>query len=418
MTAQHVAVIGAGAFGGWTALALLRKARTDGIALRVTLVDAYGPGNARASSGGETRVIRAAYGDRDVYTEMVARAFPRWRAAQDEWKRTLLVPTGALWMFADDRSANSTGTAASAVSGNVANATDVPDAIVRDALPSMQRHGFALHALSLEDVRARWPHIHTDGLTSAWWEPDAGMLMARESCDAVRDAVVAAGGQYIHAHVVPSPSAAAASQHRLDGVRLSNGSMLTADQFVFACGPWMGALFPDVIGARIRATRQDVLFFGTPAGDTRWEPPSMPIWVHKGARFLYGIPGNARRGFKVADDTPGTVIDPDTLDRRIAPDSLQIARTLLAERFPALRDAPLVESRVCQYESTFDGHLLMDWHPAYQNALLLGGGSGHGFKLGPAVGDDAAAVVLNHTPPNPLFSHHRLRIAEPSTGLF
>jgi glycine/D-amino acid oxidase-like deaminating enzyme len=414
MAPQHVAVIGAGAFGGWTALALLRKAQTRGIALRVTLVDAYGPGNARASSGGETRVIRAVYGDRDVYTEMVARSFPLWRDAQAEWKRTLLVPTGALWMFAEHRTATSTR-------GNTANTTlaaEPSDAIVRDALPSMHRHGFALHALSLDDVRARWPHIHVDGLTSAWWEPDAGMLMAREACAAVRDAVVAAGGTYVHAHVVPSPSAAAATQHRLDHVRLSTGDLLSADHFVFACGPWMGALFPDVIGARIRATRQDVLFFGTPAGDVRWEPPAMPIWLHKSDRFLYGIPGNAHRGFKVAYDTPGTVIDPDTLDRHIAPDSLHHARQLLAERFPALRDAPLVESRVCQYESTFDGHLLMDWHPAYHNALLLGGGSGHGFKLGPAVGEDAAAIMLDNTAPHPLFSHHRLRIAEPSTGLF
>jgi glycine/D-amino acid oxidase-like deaminating enzyme len=74
----RVAVVGAGAFGGWTALHL-RRAGMD-----VTLVDAWGPGNARASSGGETRVIRTIYGPTRRYVEMAARALVLWRA-QARW---------------------------------------------------------------------------------------------------------------------------------------------------------------------------------------------------------------------------------------------------------------------------------------------------------------------------------------------
>jgi sarcosine oxidase len=65
----RVLVVGAGAFGGWTALQLLRRGAS------VTLIDAWGPGHVRASSGGETRVIRATYGTHTIYTAMAARAF-------------------------------------------------------------------------------------------------------------------------------------------------------------------------------------------------------------------------------------------------------------------------------------------------------------------------------------------------------
>src|SRR3954471_17951837 len=88
----HVAVIGAGAFGGWTALHLLRRGA------RVTLLDAWGPGNARASSGGETRVIRATYGPDRIYVQMVARSLQLWRENETRWRKPLYHRTGVLWM--------------------------------------------------------------------------------------------------------------------------------------------------------------------------------------------------------------------------------------------------------------------------------------------------------------------------------
>src|SRR5207237_6659100 len=73
---SHIVVVGAGAFGGWTALFLRRQGA------RVTLLDSWGPGNSRASSGGETRVIRATYGSRAGYTPMAARALVLWKEHQ------------------------------------------------------------------------------------------------------------------------------------------------------------------------------------------------------------------------------------------------------------------------------------------------------------------------------------------------
>src|SRR5436309_6475576 len=88
----RVAVVGAGAFGGWSALYLLRRGA------RVILLDAWGPGNSRASSSGETRVIRGTYGADSPYTRMAAHALKLWKHHEKRWKRQFLHRTGVLWM--------------------------------------------------------------------------------------------------------------------------------------------------------------------------------------------------------------------------------------------------------------------------------------------------------------------------------
>jgi glycine/D-amino acid oxidase-like deaminating enzyme len=240
---------------------------------------------------------------------------------------------------------------------------------------------------------------------SAFVEPEAGFLTARAACELVRETFVREGGTYAQARAQPGATASG----RLTGLRLSDGSTLAGDRFVFACGPWMGQVFPDVVGRRIVATRQEVFFFGTPAGDTRYEAPSQPVWVHIGERLVYGIPSFERRGLKLADDTAGDEVDPTTLDRVPSAAGLSRARAFLRERFPALADAPLTEARVCQYEASTDGNFLVDRHPQLENVWLVGGGSGHGFKMGPAMGEHVAALVQGKAAVSPLFAYGRLR---------
>jgi len=373
--AEHVAVIGAGAFGGWTAWHLQRAGA------RVTLIDAYGAGNSRASSGGETRLIRAVYNGQRDYIDMVVRAFALWREAEREWGRRLMTRTGALWMFEGD-----------------------DDGFARDSAVPMQAHALPLEAVPPGDATRRWPQIAFEGVRHIWFEPEAGVLLARASCEAVREAFVRAGGDFRLAAARPARS----QGERLTGVSLSDGSTLVADRYVFACGPWIGRLFPDVIGRRVRATRQEMFYFGTGAGDARFIDPAMPAWANFGERLIYGMPGNESRGFKAADDTLGDEIDPDTLERISRPDALAIVRELVARRFPALANAPIVETRVCQYEYSTDGDFIVDRHPTMENVWLAGGGSGHGFKMGPAIGEHIAAVALGREPVRSKFALSRL----------
>lgn len=368
----HVAVVGAGAFGGWTALHLLQRGA------RVTLLDAWGPGNARASSGGETRVIRATYGPRSIYTRMAARALELWKAYQRRWQRTLYHPIGVLWLVEED------------------------EQYEQAALPALRDAGVRFDQLTGREVATRYPQMSCERVRWAILERDGGYLTARRSCAAVLDAVSAAGGEYRQLAVLPPPPPPPPAG-ALRGLSLSDGGTLTADRYVFACGPWLGKLFPDVVGDRITPTRQEVFFFGTPAGDQRFTEQALPVWADHGKRFMYGIPGNEWRGFKVADDTRGPVFDPTAGERIPTAEGLAAARAYVGFRFPALRDAPLLEARVCQYEQSPDEDFIIDRHPQAEHVWLVGGGSGHGFKHGPAVGELVAQSVLGDSTPDPTF---------------
>jgi len=364
----RVAVIGGGAFGGWTALYLLRSGA------RVTLVDAWGPGNSRASSGGETRIIRATYGPKAQYTRMAARALVLWKENEKRWSRQLFHPTGVLWMAGTN------------------------DEFAKASLPLLREAGVEFEELTAAQAGQRFPQIRFDGVKWAIFEKDSGFLTARRNCQVVLEHFLAKGGQYLEAAVTPG----AIQGCEMRAPALSDGTSLSADQYVFACGPWLGKLFPDVIGDLIRPTRQEVFFFGVPAGEARYSEAQMPAWIdHSGERVYYGVPGNEWRGFKAADDTRGAAFEPTSGDRTPSTQAIRDARAYVDSRFPGLKGAPVLEARVCQYENTPDENFIMDRHPGAENVWLLGGGSGHGFKHGPAVGELMAALVLGTKPLDP-----------------
>jgi sarcosine oxidase len=279
------------------------------------------------------------------------------------------------------------------------------DAYVRTSLPHLAEAGLPVAELSVAEARRRFPQIDFDGVASIFCEEEAGFLFARRACQAVAAAVAAEGGEVRLAAAAPGPIA----HGRLERLELAGGSTLAADLYVFACGPWLGGPFPEVIGERrILPTRQEAFYFGPPAGDLRFGEGACPVWIELGReRIYYGIPGNEHRGFKVADDTRGEPLDPTTAERTVTPALLAAARAVIARRFPGMAGAPLVETRVCQYENTPDGNLLFDRHPHAANVWLLGGGSGHGFKLGPALGEYAAETILAGRAPLPLFALNR-----------
>ena len=370
----RVVVVGAGAFGGWTALALRRRGA------EVTLLDAWGPGNSRSSSGGETRVIRGMYGADALYTDWVVRSFALWRELEERCGEGLYRRTGALWMFEGD------------------------DGYARAALPVLRAAGLPASELDLAAARKRFPQVDFGGVRSVFVEEEAGYLTARRACQAVARALAAEGGELRQAAVGPQRLAGGS----LERLALLDGSSLRADAYVFACGPWLGELLPDVVGQRIAPTRQEVFYFGTPPGDSRFAEGEMPVWITFGERVVYGVPGNEHRGFKVADDTRGEPVHPTSLERATTSAALAAARALLARRFPALASAPLLGAEVCQYENSPDGHFLLDRHPAADNVWLAGGGSGHGFKLGPAVGEHVAALVSGEREPLAQFALARM----------
>jgi glycine/D-amino acid oxidase-like deaminating enzyme len=353
---REVIVVGAGVFGVWTAFHLAAAG------VRVTLVDAYGAGNSRSSSSDESRILRCGYGGDEIYSRMARRSLDLWRSVDDG---TLWHPCGVLWL---------------------ASGADAYTAATRATLEAAE---FPLLVLESRELQARYPHLSCDGIELALLESDGGVLMARRAVQHLAGALAGRGVAVSRGRVLPADDA-----RRLDAVHLDDGRRLSADAFVFACGAWLPQALPGAVGARIRPTRQMVVYFGTPPGDDRFGASRTPAWIDFPAG-IYGVPDIEGRGVKVGIDEHGPPFDPDTGDRTPDAPSIDRARAWLARRAPALASAPVVETRVCQYENTSTGDFLIDRHPDCSNVWIAGGGSGHGFKHGPAVGEIAAGLVLS-----------------------
>jgi sarcosine oxidase len=354
-----VAVIGAGVFGAWTAWHLAKRGQ------RVALIDAYGPAHSRASSGGETRIVRMGYGGDELYTRWSQRSLAQWKEFSAATRQALFLETGVLWMAGEE------------------------DARLRQTSATLKRCGVKFEELDRAALEKRYPQIGLDDIKSGILEPKSGVLMARRAVAAVVEESVRLGAEYRCAQVLrPTGSG------RMHEVATCDGEHIAAGQFVFACGPWLGKVFPDVLGARIFPSRQEVFFFGVPAGAMQFAPPALPTWLFQ-EDLVYGMPDIEGRGLKIAFDEHGEQVDPDTQSRIVSPAMTEMVRKYVARRFPALRDAPIVETRVCQYENTSNGDFLIDRHPEMENVWFAGGGSGHGFKHGPPIGEYVAGQLLD-----------------------
>jgi sarcosine oxidase len=369
-----VLVVGAGVFGAWTAFQLARRGQS------VLLIDAYGPGNSRASSGGESRIIRMGYGADEMYSRWAMRSLVQWKEllAETMGLPVLFHKTGVLWLGSKDN----------------APLDEMTAVLTRCKVP--------FESLSSRAIAKRYPQFSSHGLGSGILETGSGALMGRRAVAAVVECALSLGAEYRQAQVTP-PFAADTRSSRVDAISTSDEQRISAGQFVFACGAWLGKIFPEILGPRIFPSRQEVFFFGVPPGDRQFSAPSLPTWLIQGDE-VYGMPDLESRGFKIAFDSHGQRVDPDTQSRVVSAESIAHVRDYVAKRFPALANAPIVETRVCQYENTSNGDFLIDRHPEINNVWFAGGGSGHGFKHGPAFGEYLAQQILDGGPAEPRFA--------------
>jgi sarcosine oxidase len=332
-------VVGAGVFGASTARELARRGWD------VSIVEQYTSGNVRSGSGGDTRLIRFSHGDVDWYTLMARRALQLWLELQEETGMKLFEPVGVAWFETGE------------------------DDFTRRSEATLRRLGIPCERLTPEEAQRLYPSLGGDDLRSVLFEPDAGVLLARRATRClVRNLIVETGR--------PTPQDPPLS-----------------DVVVWACGAWLPGLFPGLVQQRI--SRRDVFFAGV---DGSWT--GTPGYCDYDGQY-YGHGELGGLGMKVAYDGPGAEIDPDELERLPDPASEAFARSYLARRFPALAGAPLIGFRVCQYDLTPDSHFLFDRHPEHPEWWLLGGGSGHGFKHGPALAEYVVDCIEGGREPEP-----------------
>ena len=307
------------------------------------------------AQGGETRIIRSGYGSSAVYARWARESLPEWLELERRTSEQLFVKTGALFV------------------GRAGQWLD-------DTERTLHNQDIRCERLQPQDLGARFPQLTFPG-ASGIFEPDAGVLFARRAVQRLVAALVKEGVTLITG--------------RITGV--SDPLVAGSDAVIFACGPWLPTLFPELLAEMIVPTKQEVYFFGAPAADTSYAASKLPAWVAFD-EGIYGLPDLEHRGVKIALDAHGTTADPESIDRAVSAEAIAAVREVLKRRLPRLANGPLLESRVCQDENTPDGHFLLDRMPGHDRVWIAGGGSGHGFKHGPAVGRYVADLVEGATP--------------------
>src|SRR5581483_5715247 len=350
-------VVGAGVFGASTARELARRG------FEVTLVEQYVPGTVRSASGGDTRLLRLAHGDAEWYCRLAQRARTLWLELQEASRVRIWEPTGLAW-FAQRE-----------------------DGFEARSKETFERLGIAHEWLAPEAARGLYPSLGLEGLYGVLFEPDAGVLHARRATQLLVEDAERLGARLVPARTTPADDPG-------------------ADVVVWACGAWLPKYFPSEVELTI--SRREVFFLG---GGADWR--DTPGFCEYDAPF-YGHGDVAGLGVKIAPDFDGVEVDPDSLERVPSAEGRRDAHAYAAKRFPALADAPVVGARVCQYSLTADTHFVVGRHPDRPSWWLIGGGSGHGFKHGPALAEYVADCIEGTRDPEPF---HALGHRAPAAGL-
>ena len=346
-------VVGAGVFGAAVA------DRLAGEGLGVTLVEQAAPGHPGSESGGESRLMRCCHGGDELYTRSARRARELWLQLRED----LLVECGVAWFARRE------------------------DGWEAEGERVMREQGIPVERLSPEDGAELFPSLRTDDLACVLFEPEAGVLRAAAATRALADRAQELGARLVRGQARPDGGAVLVGDRRLE-----------ADLVVWACGAWLASLFPELV--ELRVTLQPVAFFHAPAP---WQPPNTPAYAdYDGA--AYGVGPLDGRGLKLALDEDGPPVDPSRRPAEASTEAIAKAREALTHRFPALADAPPERSVTCHYSTTADMSFVCDRHPGHEHVWLAGGGSGHGFKHGPAFAERAVAAMIGAAQPEPRFA--------------
>jgi glycine/D-amino acid oxidase-like deaminating enzyme len=343
---MRVVIVGAGTFGASLAWRLARGGDD------VTLVDQFEPGDARASSGGETRLIRCSHGADADYTASARRARVLWKQLEAESGEELMLECGVAWFAHRD------------------------DGWEGASLRTMRALGIPAERLDVAEAARLFPSVRGDDLEFVLFEPEAGVVRAQRAIQILARQTVRHGARLVRSRARPDG----------DTVVLEHGARLEGDVVVWACGGWLPQLFGDLVPVTVR--RQELLFFD---GGAPWRSPAVPGWVDYD-RAMYGTADVDGHGVKAALDLEGPLLSPDApLDDR--PQTVGTVRSYVHERFPGLARARLLQTRTCRYELTPDSHFIAARHPESERVWIVGGGSGHGFKHGPAMAERIAIAI-------------------------
>ncbi|MDF1663373.1 MAG: FAD-dependent oxidoreductase [Planctomycetota bacterium] len=368
MIKKRVLVVGAGIFGASTALAL-SDANYD-----VVLIDAGPIPHPLATSTDISKACRMEYGSDLVYMELMEEAFLGWDRWNKEWQEQGLAPlfhkAGILFLTTEPMS---------------------PGSFELDSFTALRTKNWNPQRLSPSLLKESFPAWSEGGFQDGLFNPQAGFA---ESSKVVRRLIEMAKRKGVE--VLPNcpvkelMETEVAGKKKVTGARCSTGQSFEADEVILCTGVWTKRLCPE-LDQCFKISSHPVFHFKLPERHREFfSRERFPVFAADVTQTgVYGFP--VIDGIiKIATHGLGQLVTPDS-PREVSQSQHRTLRNFLKKSVPMLKDAELVESRLCFYCDTQDEDFWIARDPARAGLTVATGGSGHGFKFAPILGD----IVLN-----------------------
>lgn len=380
--APDILIVGAGLFGVRAAQTLNDRGH------RVLLVDQGPPPHPLAASTDISKVVRMEYGSDAFYMALVEEAM----AGFDEWNQTLSRP------FYHQ-------TGVSMLSGRPFS----EGGFEADSWVLLQERGHHPERLSSADIQRRFPALNPEAYVDGFFHARGGWVESGALVAELFDRALASGVSFQVADVRDIVT----EGDRCLGVQCADGTRIESDHTLLACGAWAASLLPE-LSVVIRSSGHPV-FHLRPSDPALFEAARFPVFTADIARTgWYGFPVHpSGEVVKIGRHGRGLTVEPRHGQRRVLAEDEQALRAFLSGSIPALADAPIVNTRRCLYADTFDADYWMDHHPNINGLSVASGGSGHGFKMAPVLGELIADMVERK--PNERLHRFRWRSIDEST---
>lgn len=365
MRAFDIAIIGAGVMGAAAAADAAREGA------RVALIDQSILPNPRAASVDHSKVFRFAYPDA-LYARMAVDALKLWRALEEETGARLLTNTGVLMIGREQASAEEASAEA-------------------ETYETLRALGLRVEMLDSRETVARFPQFNANALGYSVYDPSGAILHAEQAVRALIDLARQRGVSVIEGE-------------RVTGIKQSSNArvrIITEAENEFDCaracvasGPWTRGLLA-FLRNDLKTTRQEVVYFEpAPFASQSFDAGRFPIFIELDSGF-YGFPIHHSGAMKIANHHKGERVEMDSYETQVGEEFIAKCRAFFRRFIPQLAEAGVRETRVCVYNNTPDDDFIIDWHPEIENALVVTGFSGHGFKFGSIVGRIGADLLLS-----------------------
>jgi len=363
MASMRVLVAGAGIFGVTAAVELAKRGH------RVMLVDPGPIPHPLAESTDISKLVRADYGADDDYTRLGAESTRIWREWNDLFGETLFHETGLLFL----------------TQGPLEERP-----FERESFERAVEMGYQPERLSPDVLRKRFPAWNADRYVDGYFNPAGGWTMSGKVVTALVAYAKSLGAELREGVTLQG---LIENGSRVEGIVTTSGERIEADIVLVAAGQWTPHLLP-FTKPFFRSTGQPVWWL-KPNDPALFDAKRFPgFGADISTTGWYGFPLHPEEGVvKIANHGVGREMDPDSPERIVTEDETARLREFLTGSLPSLAQASIVNTRVCLYCDTWDGHFWIDHDPERPGLVLATGGSGHGLKFAPVLGPLIADVV-------------------------